>query len=204
MNVVFDLDGTLIDSRLRMYTLYQRLVPTTTLDFDSYWNYKRRKVPHEVLLKNCEGYSEEQIASFINKWMIHIETKEFLVFDSSFPGLPATLERLAQQARLHVCTARQFRQPVLEQLERLGLIKHFSSVLVTQHASTKEDLVASNLPGLSPNDWMVGDTGKDIEAGKMLGMRTCAVLSGFLNREILLRYEPDLILESAVDFDFPQ
>jgi len=47
---------------------------------------------------------------------------------------------------------------------------------------------------------MIGDTGKDIQVGQMLGIKTCAVLSGFLNEKALLNYGPDLILPTAADF----
>ena len=35
MNVVFDLDGTLIDSRPRMHALFADLVPESDLAFDA-------------------------------------------------------------------------------------------------------------------------------------------------------------------------
>lgn len=202
MNVVFDLDGTLIDSRARMYALYRRLVPATTLDFDTYWLHKRAKVPHKDLLQRQEGYGEQQVYVFIKHWMELIETPELLAMDTNFHGVPEALGRLRPHASLHVCTARQMRQPVLGQLEQLGLLQNFSSVLATEeNHKSKAELITAQLSNLSCRDWMIGDTGKDIELGKQLGMRTCAVLSGFLSRESLLPYGPDRILESAAYFE---
>ena len=200
MNLVFDLDGTLIDSRLRLYTLYRRLVPATTLDFEHYWDLKRAKVPHSLLLRKHEGCGDEQVVQFEAEWMALIETPELLALDSKFPGMPQTLKRLAQQATLHVCTARQMREPVLDQLERLGLAAFFSTVLVTQQSYRKDTLIAAHVPDLGPTDWVIGDTGKDVEVGRMLGLRTCAVLSGFLSQKSLEPYQPDLILGSATEF----
>jgi len=48
---------------------------------------------------------------------------------------------------------------------------------------------------------MLGDTGEDITVGKSLNLKTCGLLSGFLNAQDLLVYEPDLILDSVVEFD---
>jgi phosphoglycolate phosphatase len=115
----------------------------------------------------------------------------------------ATLDRLAAQARLHVCTARQHRQPVLDQLDRLRLLPYFTTVMVTEQTADKDALIARHVPDLSARDWMLGDTGKDIQVGKALGMRTCAVLSGFLSRASLEPYGPDLILENAAAFALP-
>ena len=53
---------------------------------------------------------------------------------------------------------------------------------------------------MSKNDWIIGDTGKDIETGQQLGIKTGAVLSGFLNLKSLLLYKPDLIINNIIEF----
>jgi len=79
------------------------------------------------------------------------------------------------------------------------LLYYFDEVMVTEQTRSKEELVRT-LPSLASQDWMIGDTGKDIQVGQMLGIKTCAVLSGFLNEKALLNYGPDLILPTAADF----
>ncbi len=199
MNLVFDLDGTLIDARPRMYQLFCQLVPQSRLSFDAYWDLKRAKVSHQQLLQRDFGYDAAQLASFNSVWMDAIESPAMLALDTCLPGISAALQRLQGQARLHVCTARQLRQPVLDQLERLGLADYFDSVLVTQQRNSKQDLIAA-MPARSDADWILGDTGHDINVGKALGMHTCAVLSGFLSRASLLPYGAELILDSAAEF----
>lgn len=199
MNLIFDLDGTLIDSRLRLYRLFQHLVPKSTLSFDEYWELKRRKISNQNILANKLGFESAAIERFVAIWMERIEDYDFLALDKSFPGIEETLESLGKKAKLHVCTARQARQPVLYQLKRLGLLRFFESIMVTEQTRAKEELIAATLK-LAPQDWIIGDTGKDIQVGKVLGIQTCAVLNGFLNEENLLRYCPDLVLGSAVEF----
>jgi phosphoglycolate phosphatase-like HAD superfamily hydrolase len=46
---------------------------------------------------------------------------------------------------------------------------------------------------------MVGDGPIDITAGKALGLKTVAVLTGGDRRESLLASQPDLILDSVAD-----
>ena len=203
MNIVFDLDGTLIDSRPRMYALFAELVPASGLGADAYWALKQAKVSHEHILRQRLGYDEERLAEFIDAWMARIESPAMLALDTTFPGMHATLDRLAAQARLHVCTARQHRQPVLDQLERLRLLSYFTTVMVTEQTTDKDALIARHVPDLSAHDWMLGDTGKDVQVGKALGMRTCAVLSGFLSHASLAPYGPDLILDNAAAFALP-
>ena len=200
MNIVFDLDGTLIDSKLRLYRLFQSLAAPSSLSYEEYWALKKNKTSNATILSGRLGYSEEQIADFVVRWMSLIESPSFLALDSNFEGIHAALGALQRDADLHVCTARQLREPVVEQLVSLNLLQFFKQVLVTEHKCTKESLILANITNLSSNDWLVGDTGKDIQVGKSLNIKTCAVLSGFLNKEVLRGYGPNLILDSVIKF----
>ncbi len=199
MNIIFDLDGTLIDSRCRLYRLFQKLVPESNLSHDSYWSLKRRKISNETILIREFGYDEAAIVRFVADWMGLIESTEYLVLDTNIPGIHESLGRLRIDANLHVCTARQQRKAVVDQLDRLGLGRFFSNVMVTEQIRGKEEMIGA-LPDLSSTDWIIGDTGKDIQVGQALGIKTCAVLTGFLSEESLMPYSPDLILPSVADF----
>ncbi|MFN3075893.1 MAG: HAD family hydrolase [Alphaproteobacteria bacterium] len=200
MNLIFDLDGTLIDSRSRLYHLFQRLAPSSRLSYEEYWELKRNRISNETILKSHLNYGNEAITNFTSDWMTLIESAEFLEMDVNFPGMRDTLSHLKEHADLHVCTDRQSRQPVLDQLDRLNLLPFFSQILVTLQKDRKEDLIVAHVPNRSRGDWILGDTGRDIQVGKRLGIRTCAVLSGFLSRKSLLDYAPDLILDAVTNF----
>lgn len=199
MNLIFDLDGTLIDSRLRLYRLFQQLVPKSTLSYADYWILKQSKMTNEIILSKEFDFDALAIEHFKTEWMEHIEAPEYLSLDKNFPGMHEALARLGKQARLHVCTARQRQQTTVDQLVTLGLLHYFDSVMVTEQRRRKEDLIAF-IPDLSQEDWIIGDTGKDVQVGQTLGIKTCAVLSGFLSEKSLLLYSPDLILPVASDF----
>ena len=201
-NIIIDLDGTLIDSKPRLYHLFQQLVPESKLSYNEYWELKQNKISNEVILVNKFGYDEVATQYFVANWMKHIEATEFLAFDKNLPEVKETLDRLRKQAELHVCTSRQFRQSTIDQLERLGLLSYFNTIMVTEQRKSKKDLIFDYVSGLSPNDWMIGDTGKDIQVGHDIGIKTCGVLSGFLSEKSLKSYKPDLILSSVADFIF--
>lgn len=200
MNIVFDLDGTLIDSRLRLYRLFQHLAPDSSLSYEQYWAFKQKKTSNETILSSELGHDQGKIARFVAEWMTLIESPPYLALDGNFAGIHTALAGLQEQAYLHVCTARQLRQPVLDQLASLNLLQFFKQVLVTEQKHSKESLIAAHVADLSSQDWLVGDTGKDIQVGKLLNMKTCAVLSGFLGQEALDSYCPDLILNTVTDF----
>lgn len=199
MKIIFDLDGTLIDSRERLYCLFQHLVPASDLTFEAYWDYKRNKIDHRKILETRYLFSEHDIVSFQKNWMDKIELPEWLAFDKPFKGVTAYLMELKKQYELYLVTARQFESSVLIQLANFGWTSIFTKVLVTAQKTEKIDLIKNALATNSA-DWFVGDTGKDIETGKSLGMQTAAVLSGFLNREKLMEYRPDLIINTVIDF----
>lgn len=201
MNIFFDLDGTLIDSKLRLYKLFQFLVANSNLTYDEYWKLKQQKISNQVILATRFGYSESMFQTFIDKWMQLIEHQDFLKFDKVIDGVENVLHILQQRADLYVCTARQHQQPALKQLEVFGLKKYFRQVFVTEQKYSKNELITNNVPSLGSSDWFVGDTGHDIQVGKKLNINTCAVMSGFLSHEVLTEYHPDVLLESVAYFE---
>lgn len=146
------------------------------------------------------GYQENDLLKFHEEWMSLIETPNYLSMDKPIAGTEPYLSKLKQQADLYVCTDRQFEKPVTEQLDGFGFSYVFSQILVTHQRKTKAELIKSKINNLDKNDWMIGDTGKDINAGKELVLKTCAVLSGFMRRDELTIYGPDLILDYATTF----
>jgi phosphoglycolate phosphatase len=198
MNIFFDLDGTLIDSRPRLYKLFQFLVPASELSFDAYWNLKRNKKNHHHILTTMFGYDENKLQEFESKWMAQIELKEWLALDTPFNGVGEMLAHLSNKYQLFIVTARQSESNAIDQIEKFGWMYLFSKVFVTGQKLEKYDLLNNNV-AVSTNDWFVGDTGKDIQTGKLLGINTLAVLSGFLNQESLIPYKPDVITNQVTD-----
>ncbi|WAT30643.1 HAD family hydrolase [Pseudomonas sp. GXZC] len=200
MNIIFDLDGTLIDSKQRLYQLFQRLVPVSKLTFDQYWGFKHNRLSNELILSTEFGYSDNDIQRFVQSWMGLIESAEFLSMDSNFDGVKETLVRLSAQARLHVCTARQSRESAVTQLESLGLLNYFERLMVTEQKYSKEFIIGREVSYLTGEDWLIGDTGSDIKVAQSLGINSCAVLSGFMSHDVLVGYEPTRIIDSVVQF----
>jgi phosphoglycolate phosphatase len=198
MNIFFDLDGTLIDSRQRLYQLFQSLVPTSELSFDEYWALKRNKISHKEILLSKFNYSNEQYSDFEKKWMSEIELEKWLQLDTPFEGIVDVLLLLSKNHDLFVVTARQSESIALEQIKSFGWENIFTKILVTQQQQEKHDLI-KNAVRVTPEDWFIGDTGKDIQTGKLLGIKTAAVLSGFLSKESLLPYQPDIIINTVLD-----
>lgn len=196
MNLIFDLDGTLIDSRPRLYQLFQYLIPNSDLSFEEYWELKRNKINHRKILTTKFNYSDEQVGDFEAKWMSEIELKKWLALDTPFDGVGNLFAQLSKKHSVYIVTARQNTKSTLEQIEGFNWEKHITTTLVTEQKQEKLDLIKKNIQ-VNPEDWIIGDTGKDIDTGKKLGIKTIAVLSGFMNKECLQQYQPDTLIEDV-------
>jgi phosphoglycolate phosphatase len=177
------------------------LVPASTLSFDEYWNYKRNKISHREILLQQFKYTNEQAAAFDKAWMKKIELADWLNLDKPFEGVSDFLYMLQKKHQLFLVTARQSEVMAIKQIQQFGWGQVFEKIFVTGQTKEKYELINSE-ESVTNNDWFVGDTGKDIQTGKQLGAKTVGVLTGFLNREKLLEYEPDVVVEKVIDIVF--
>ncbi|MDJ0625428.1 MAG: HAD hydrolase-like protein [Candidatus Caenarcaniphilales bacterium] len=197
-NIFFDLDGTLLDSRKRLYDLFQELVGQSELSFKEYWSIKRQRVNQHDLLTTKFNYSPDQINHFKELWLTRIEEEERLKQDTPFPFSLSLLEELNKNYNLFVVTNRQSYDKAYKQIGEYKWTKYLQAILVTEHKTTKAELINQSVKH-KPKDIIVGDTGEDIMAGKELGLKTFAVLSGILSREVLEEYKPDKIVNYAYE-----
>ena len=202
MKIFFDLDGTLLNSMERLHKLFLYLVPESRLSFDEYWNYKKNKIGHPEILKNNFFYTDSRIEAFKEDWLKLIETPQWLEYDLPFEGVTSYLTELKKKNDLYLVTARQFEDRALSQLEQYGWLNLFNGVFVTGGNKEKYDMIREHVV-VDEHDWFIGDTGKDIKTGKKLEIKTAAVTSGFLNREKLAEYGPDIIIENILQFKMP-
>ena len=154
-----------------------------------------------MILADRFGYDERKIHDFEKRWLKLIETKEYLDKDTVYPDVIETLKRLKKQYALYLATARQSVENTTAELKRLKLFDLFDDVLITEHKATKEELIRQHIAPMSADDIFVGDTGKDVQTGKALGMKTSAISTGFLAPEVLREYRPDNIIESIRELE---
>lgn len=198
MKIVFDLDGLLICSKKRLHELFCDLINSRILSFSAYWDFKFNNYSNQDILKKEFNYSEEKISQFVTSWMNRIEDSYYLEMDTPIEGLESFLKKISKSNQLYICTARQSVAQVTNQLKNLSILDFFEDIFVTEQKLTKADLLINSGIKFSKEDWFIGDTGHDINTGKQLGIKTCAVLSGFMSEAVLLSYKPNKIIESIV------
>jgi 2-phosphoglycolate phosphatase len=210
--VIFDLDGTLIDSAPIYYAIidviFDRLdippVPKSVLleamkngEFE--WDLvlpddmKNRK---EQLVKKARGIINEIAPS-----MFHDQVK-------LIPGTAEALKKIAAKGlklALVTSTLREYMAIKLMPLAKAGVDSLFEIVITADDVQHKKPhaeplIMCSDKLGLAPGTCVyVGDTRVDIKAGNAAGMRTVAVLTGFDDYDALERDNPDAIIESVAE-----
>ena len=195
MNIIFDLDGTLVCSRKRVYELFCDLVECREISFSDYWYLRFIGKSNQDILREKFDYSDDDLLSFIDSWMHKIETDFYLERDTLINGASAFLEKASQEHTIYVCTARQSTSQVTKQLARLSILHLFEGIFITEQKFTKAELLRNSGLKFSKADWMIGDTGHDIITGKEININTCAVLSGCMSETKLKEYNPDVILK---------
>lgn len=200
-NIFIDLDGTILDSKQRVYKLFIDL-SGENLTFENYWNYKRDLFSNEWILEEMFYFTKDQIDLFSTKWLQKIESNEYLAYDKLFnSSIKALRNMIDNGAKLHLVTSRQFASKVSEQLNKLKIHNYLKTILVTEAKISKLDLIKkSNIIINEKVDLFIGDTGVDINTGKALKIKTIAVLSGFRSLDVIKNYNPDFIFKDILEF----
>lgn len=194
-NLFFDLDGTIWDSGERLYKLFIDLTGVN-IEYDQYWKEKRNKVSNEDILLHRFNFRDDKIRQFTKSWMVKIEAPEYLALDKPFPFTEETLRYcISRGYHIYYVTLRQSKDKVIHELIDKKLYQYCLACLVSETKCSKQDLVLQSGIEVCSEDFMIGDTGRDIQAAKSLGIRSIGVLSGFRNEKILSTYCPDYILK---------
>ncbi len=206
---IFDLDGTLINSRadiaLSLNIALQR-VSLPVLSESCIADFVGEGVPRLVQRAISASAKREPEADLVQKVMALFREeygRHLLDQTCLFPGTEDALNRLSW-AQFAVVSNKpeQFSRRILDSLgigHRFRVI--FGGDSVEKRKPDPEALLkAMKICRTSPSETaMVGDSGVDIQAGKAAGALTCGVLGGFRPREELEAAGCDLIIENLMN-----
>lgn len=201
MTYFIDLDGTLIDSRRRVFELFTRLTGDV-LTFDQYWEIKREgKSNHDILQQQSRA---ELFPDFKEKWFNMIECPELLIIDSVIPNTLEALARIQEQGNeIVLVTSRQSVDLTKWQLSELKLASFFSDFIITEHKRAKSEALKDWLnrsAHAAKGGYLIGDTEEDFHAGINNNLCTVGVLTGFRSATFLKKLPFTRICSSLHDF----
>ena len=191
---LFDVDGTLLDSAADICAAVQQVLAAT----------RQNSVPDDFLrlyigrhLLDLFGdllpeYTREQVDQMIADYR-RIYAARNHASTKPYPGVVEALSALPGRKSTATTKGTPTTRVVLE---TFGLLPYFDHVQGTDGfpAKPEPDVILASLKvfGANPEDCLlVGDAPSDMEAGRRAGVRTCAALWGYGQREDLARWQPD-------------
>jgi pyrophosphatase PpaX len=188
--VLFDLDGTLIDSGAMILASFRHATRTVLA----------REIPDEELVAACGGatiyeqmgtFDADRVEELVRAYRAHNEPLHADL--RAFPGVEDVLERLRDEGRkLGVVTSKR-RRTVGLAFAVLPIAGYFDAVVTAddtpRHKPRPEPvlLALERLGARAENAAFVGDSPFDIGAGKAAGVFTVAVSWGGIHGEERLR-----------------
>ncbi len=200
--LVFDLDGTISDSRLGISRcLDHALAAHGFPEMSPEWVAGQIGPPLDEIFANARPEADEKlITSLIAKY--HERYAEVGYSENAcYPGIADTLRALhARGMRLGVCTSKpeRFAKPILALFDLLPLFEFVDG----GDAGIKKRAQLAGLLASGSIDTkavMIGDRAVDIQAAQLNGLRAVGVLWGFGSIEELSLTNPDAMLEEVCD-----
>jgi phosphoglycolate phosphatase len=199
--VIFDLDGTLVDSKKDLamgVNATREHLGLAALPLETVTSYVGHGVV--VLIKNAlgdnasKGNVEKGLAFFLDYYGRHL-----LDNTVAYPGVRETLAELGDR-KLAILTNKPTRLS-REIIEGLGLIRYFSEICGGDSFPLKKpdpmgiNTLMKTLSTTAGRTLMVGDSDTDILTGRNAGVWTCGVTYGY-GAESVEKAAPDLLIEN--------
>lgn len=206
--VLFDLDGTLIDTAPDFHTVINQLLAEESRPAVSY-DFLRKHVSNgaRAMVEAAFGYSEgEQEFSRLHQRMLSLYLQHLDVDSQLFPGLEQCLNAMEeQQIPWGIVTNKPelYTQPLLQ---GLSLAERCSTTICPDHVQQKKPhpealyLACEEINIPAQQCIYVGDHIRDIQAGNSAGMLTIAAAYGYIDADDTIEnWGADYIINHSTD-----
>lgn len=199
--VLFDLDGTLVDSSQAIIDAVEKVLESKRLTCNRAKVARMIGLPLEnifgVLAPNLSNEDVWKLVHEYRKYYMAHHLKNTVIN----PSAPMVLRKLkAKGFKLGIITTK-YREPVIDLLSHFGISRLFD-VIVTGYEVIKHKpapnivFEAAKRLRIDPEQCIVvGDNPIDVKAGKRAGSFTVAVVSNIYAREQLENEKPTVIIE---------
>jgi len=200
--IIFDLDGTLVDSSIDLTNALNYAV--APYGFEKLTVKKTMSLVGEGITRLIEkmlGPEHISIRPDVMNRFMEFYSAHLVDFTKPYPGVPETLELLKGYKKAVISNKREALSKSI--LEDLGLLRHFDAVLGSDSTDEKKPSprpllkVMEMLSGSPEETVIVGDSNYDIEAGRAAGIKTIAVSYGF--RDVSLLQDADIVMHRFQD-----
>jgi phosphoglycolate phosphatase len=192
--VLFDWDGTLVDSAEASYRCYVRLFDAYGIGFDRPL-FGRTYSPDWHRTYEAVGLARDRWPEADQRWLEHYGAEESRLV----PGAREALRRLDEAGIAEGVVTSGDRTRVSRELSALDVERHFRTVVFGGDVLRRKPhpealLLALERLAVAPDRAAyVGDSPEDMEMARAAGVRAVGVPGGFPNREALLASRPDVL-----------
>jgi phosphoglycolate phosphatase len=197
--IIFDLDGTLVDTRIDITNaLNYVLKPYGLKDLTVDDTVKMVGEGITRLIEKALGDEKIQARDNVIKRFLDYYSEHLIDYSSIYPYVRETLDKLNGYKKAVISNKREYLSTEL--LGKLDLLKYFNLVIGSDTTSERKPsaipvIHAVTKFGVGPQESiMVGDSNYDIEAGKKAGVKTVAVTYGYRERQYLM--DADYMIDS--------
>jgi HAD superfamily hydrolase (TIGR01509 family) len=198
--VLFDWDGTLVDSAEASYRTYERLFGSFGIGFDRA-RFAATYSPDWRRTYRLVGLPLESWNDADARWLeLYGEEAPALL-----PGASEALRRLRDGGLLLGVVTSGSRSRVERELERFGLRELFGALVCAEDCRRRKPdpeplrMALGRLGAAAPLAACVGDSPEDVEMARAAGVFSVGVPGGFPNREKLRSARPDLWAEALTE-----
>ena len=203
--LIFDLDGTLVDSKKDLTGSVNHIRHQFDLDVlteDEIAGFigdgALMMIRRSLGPKATEANVQAGLQMFLAYYRVHMLDSTTL-----YHGVRDSLDRLAECSKLAVLT----NKPVhfsCAMLDGLGIYKHFVSVYGGNSFDHKKPdpvgvfQILSDTNGHRDRTWIIGDSAVDVLTGRNASIRTCGVTYGYAT-DTFKQVPPDIVIDSFSD-----
>jgi phosphoglycolate phosphatase len=205
--LIFDLDGTLIDSRLDLahaVNATRAHAGKDALSHETIYTYVGNGAP--VLIRRAMGpeASERETASALEFFLDYYKNHA-VDYTELYPGVKESLESLYESG---IAMAVLTNKPVRISraiLDHFGVSRLLARIYGGNSFEQKKphpvgiDTLREELSASREETWMVGDSAVDVQTARNAGVSVCGVTWGF-QPESLREYPPDVLVDRIDDF----
>ena len=192
--LIFDLDGTIVDSWEEVVFIFNRVFERRGLKLDLEKLRMAVGYPLPKVIEKVTGFNDRSLENEIKEEFFSLNPRKIRMF----PGIDEVLQYPSKKA---VLTSKR-RKGAIWDLKLLG-IEHLFSIIVAvedlNHPKPHPEGILKIIDMLnydSKDVYYIGDTEVDILTAKNAGVKSIAVTWGFRTREFLEKYDPDYIVDS--------
>ena len=198
--VIFDWDGTLVDTAEASYRCYVRLFDELGIAFDRQ-AYARTYSPNWYHTFRQLGLPEERWPHADERWLAHFAEEQVHLIE----GVREALRELSDRGIVPAVVTSGSRDRVTREIAAHGLAETIRECVFGTDVAQKKPhpealhLWISRLAIDAEDAVYVGDSPEDVEMARAAGVYAVAVPGAYPNREALIASGPDAMHESVLD-----